>query len=313
MMNRCPPIQERGGELVRTHGDGGGASLLSVAGDPPNAFSMSVPCSSSSLSPRGTTVVLLTLLLLATSALGLSFGGGGIGGGTEGTPLPITEGTSTATADDGSGPSLVLDAGMVNAQIAHIGSGVFVGLNGRGPMVALKVTMTQIRTHLLSRTGRPLSYVAFTNDSGVAFISAPAGNYTIDAAGAVFNYGTTVGLVGNLTTRISLTVYPRFNVVSSMKIVNQGTLSQVEPSATIFLTVQGIFRSSYQAKYQLIGANPGEDGYSVVRCRAIGEYGAPGGLTVLMAPSGAYQSLPSEGIYVMHYETNSTVNYIGGH
>jgi hypothetical protein len=259
------------------------------------------------LNPRAISLSLVVLLLLATSALGLAFQGGGLGG------LPLQISHKTTAGGSTTGTQFVLSAQREVAEFIYLGPLFFAESSHlQLPIVALKVTLTQNKPNFLPRTGRALTFVGFTNGSGEAVIDAPPGNYRVEAAGDVFDFISSVGLVGNLTTLLTLTVYPRFNQVSSMFVMNQGTLSQVEPSGTIFLNVQGTFHFLPQATYQVIGTESGSAGYASasISCKAIGEYGAPTGTNVVMVPVGAYQSLPSKGIYVMHYETNSTVAYI---
>jgi hypothetical protein len=268
------------------------------------------------MNPRAASVAFVILLLVATSALGLAFQGGGLGG----SPLLIAQRTTAETGGPATGPRFVL-----KAELEYQDYGIFANssllqlptLVGTFPIEGARVSLVPLQpeglqSQVLNARGRPVAFEDVTNGSGLAVIHAPAGNYTVVTAGNLFNFTEVVSLRGNLTTLLALTVYPHSNKVNSMEVINQRTVSQVEPTATIFLNVSGTFVYAPHTPYRLTGLTPdtyGTYSFLTILCNVVSEYSAPGGTWAVMSPIGAYTSFPTGGLFLQQFEANSTVSY----
>jgi hypothetical protein len=278
---------------------------------------------------RASTGALLAALVFATAILGFALQGGG-GALVGGRPSGRSGGTSGPNG--GVPPTLVVEA-------ATVASG---GLYGEivqtqhfllVPLAGLRFTLTGVLPGAASNR-HPPTYFVFTNSSGVAETALPGGNYTVQAAASDFYFEGSVDMIANQTTTLSLQVVPEFMNVTSLVVMNQDTVSQVEPTATIYARVQGEVQITPSAFYQVVGLDTvtfnSTTGFcsspeicvstSVVtldvplsaNVTAVGGYPAPGGTWVLLAPSSPYQPIPQLGVRLVQYITNSTVTYSAG-
>lgn len=256
---------------------------------------------------RALAAALVSILLVATTALGATFeGGGGIGGGGSG--------GVQATATRGNGfrvPLLVVQAQTVgqdyllqSSNLTVLPSYMYV------PLAGLNLVLTEVQPPSEFRLGRTPTYYLVTNSSGFSEIRLPVGNYSVQATGSVFNYTGSVMLLTNVTTYLGLTVSPAFNRVESAVVINQDTISSIEPTATIFMDIQGPFSYVPEAPCQLVGAGRSAQGENLtVNGVLSGEYPAEGGHWVLMSPKGALQDIPAEGMLLLRYSVQSSVSY----
>ena len=273
------------------------------------------------MSSRLTAALLLIIFVIATVAMGLTFdatglggvGAGGFGGGGKSSTL------------NGKFPHLLVEAFSVPGGELTFTSSPGSNDSRREPMTNLLFTLTATEV-ALSRLGRPLTYYAFTNASGLGTIAVAAGNYSIEAATSQFNLTRPVSFRGNLTTELVLVVTPVLTDVVSLTVVNPDQAFALQPGGLVYAEVPGAFNYDRYSLYQIIGQSQwvltqsgGTSGITVVSLQVIrinatvvGFYGSPGGTTVVLSPSGSFGAIPAGAVRMLQYVANSTVRFIGG-
>ena len=273
------------------------------------------------LRSRLTTALLLFILVVTTVAMGLAFDSGGRdgqGGGGGG------NGGSNSTFN-GHVPHLLVKAYAAAQSAPSPVSYNEENVSQLTPIMGLKFTLTATDVGR-SRLGRPLTYYAFTNASGLGTIAVAAGNYSIEAATSQFNLTRPVSFRGNLTTELVLVVTPVLTDVVSLTVVNPDQAFALQPGGLIYAEVPGAFNYDRYSLYQIIGQSQwvltqsgGTSGITVVSLQVIrinatvvGFYGSPGGTTVVLSPSGSFGAIPAGAVRMLQYVANSTVRFIGG-
>lgn len=265
------------------------------------------------------TAALVSLLIVATAILGITFEGGGNSGASATTGKSVTSNEKAASL-----PHLVVFAQIVAPKYLLESVNYSPG-SGYGapappipeymlsPVSGLKLTLTSDQPAPTLRGGTLPKYDLYTNESGLAESLLPAGNYTVEGFGDTFNYTGSIDLVSNATTYLGLTVYPKLTNVTSVEVVNQDLISQVEPSGTIFIEVPGTFHYTPGAFYQLLEPSAGITlGGAAVNGVLKGEYASPDGTWVIMDPQGGLQPVPTAGAMLMHYATSSLSFRVSG-
>lgn len=271
------------------------------------------------MKPQAATAALVLLLLVATAVLGITFEGGG---GSSG-PGSSTEASTRQKSEKL--PQLLVQARIVSPEWLQESVRFLQAWPGANftstpppfpetmlsPISGLEFVLTAVRSVSSPTPRPPLSYSVYTNSTGLGSALLPAGNYTVAAAGDVFNYTGSISMTTNAVTFLGLTVYPSFTNVTSIEVVNPDIISMVEPSGTVFIEVPGSFHYLPDTLYQLVEENP-----SVLLGRAsvsgvlTGEYSSPSGTWVVMDPRGTLQAYPAYGGLLMRYVVSGYSGYL---
>lgn len=273
------------------------------------------------------TAALVSLLLVATVLLGITFEGGGPSGGSSASGATGTTGvqTDTRTGKSTSAPHLVLRAQIVSPRFLEESAQYTKALPPGStdflvpipqtmltPLTGTKFVLTSVQPPS-PRPERPPTFNVYTNSSGLASSYLPVGNYTVQSSGEVFNFTGSLSLASNATTYLGVVVYPRFTNVTSVEVVNHDGITQVEPSGTVYLEVPGPFRYLPGSVYQLV--EQGQEilqGGGTITGVITGAYPAPNGTRVVMDPRGSFQAIPTLPTLLMQYVASAVVFQTSG-
>lgn len=266
--------------------------------------------------------MLIPLLLIMSLLLGLVFGGAGLGstpGGTGGQVSSAAPNPPTVTS-----PYL-----LAIAESTEFSSGNATPTAGSSsqfttvPLAGLGLSLTEVGVGNKFNRGRPTSFRVVTNSSGEVFASVSEGNFTVTALGTGFNFTKTVEFQADVTTVLRLDITPVESGASPVVVINQDTVSTLEPSSVIYAKFAENFTFPVNSTIQLSGWTStvsGETGAGLlylrstqrveVLCTVIGEYEGAGGTWVAMQPSAPYQPIPALGVVFTSYQANSTVSYL---
>jgi hypothetical protein len=281
---------------------------------------------------NGATIGLILALLLTTAGLGLILGGGaGIGNDSlKGPPQ-----ASAAAAKPLLGPILLVKAETaVSTQSLTVTGGSAITVSGNSgpngsnfniipqstvtnqsvtlePLAGVEFAVQGLQSFSGALRGPVLSYSVTTNSSGMGEISVPPGNFSVTAVGPNFSFGESLPFKQNQITSLTLEVTPTFGDVQSIYVQNQDTISGVEPTGTIYAEVAGNLSYAMHTPTQLVGYSQGPTvTQTSLGVTVTGYYRSPEGTLVVLRPSGPYSVLPSSGISLVQYRTNSTVKFI---
>ena len=266
--------------------------------------------------------MLVPLLLITSLLLGLVFGGVGLGsasggGGGQVSPTapnpPITNSPYLLAIAEG----IQLPSGNLTPTTG--GTGPFTHV----PLAGLQLTLTEVGAGNKFNRGRPTSFQVVTNSSGEVFTSMSEGNFTVTSLGTGFNFTKTIEFRAGVTTVLRLDITPVENGASSVVIINQDTVSTLEPGSIIYARFAENATFAVNSTIQLTGwtsAVSGGTGTGLlylrsvqrveVSCTVIGEYEGAGGTWVAMEPQAPLQSIPAQGVVFIGYQANSTVSYL---
>jgi hypothetical protein len=262
------------------------------------------------------TIALTVLLLVSTFTVGFVLAVGaqrqgkapsGAGGG--GPPAPLTTPQSIFVVKAmGVSPQYVYPASLLKKIPPYM----------LAPLQGLAVVIAGLEPFGTARRGLPYNNQLVTNSSGIGEGGVPAGNYTIRTVGSDSNFSTTVGFREGMITILTLTVTPLAGNVSTLLLINQDTLSGVQPTADLYATVKGNFGLSASTFTELLGLGPtpsrrpsAPSPLLTIDLTVLGTYPSPEGTVVAMRPQAAYSFLPKSGLTLIQFRTNSTVNYVG--
>jgi hypothetical protein len=281
---------------------------------------------------NGATIGLILALLLTTAGLGLILGGGaGIGNDSlKGPPQ-----ASSAATKPLLGPILLVKAETaVSTESLTVTGGSIITVSGNSgpsgssfniipqstvknqsvtlePLAGVEFAVQGLQSFSGALRGPVLSYSVTTNSSGMGEISVPPGNFSVTAVGPNFSFGESLPFKQNQITSLTLEVTPTFGDVLSVYVQNQDTISGVEPTGTIYAEVAGNLSYAMHTPTQLVGYSQGPTvTQTSLGVTVTGYYPSPEGTLVVLRPSGPYSVLPSSGISLVQYRTNSTVKFI---
>lgn len=266
--------------------------------------------------------MLIPLLLITSLLLGLVFGGAGLGSASGG-----AGGQASSAAPN---PPITTSPYLLAiAESTGLPSGNFTPTTGGTgqftpvPLAGLRLILTEVGAGNKFNRGRPTSFQVVTNSSGEVFASMSEGNFSVTSSGTGFNFTKTVEFRAGVTTVLRLDITPVESGASSVVIINQDTVSTIEPGAVIYAKFAENFTFAVNSTVQLTGwtsAVSGGTGAGLlylrsaqrveVSCTVIGEYEGAGGTWVAMQPSAPFQSIPALGVVFISYQANSTVSYL---
>jgi len=263
------------------------------------------------------TLVLAAILLLSSFAIGLTFQGG-----------TGREGKSPAGSGPGSGPALgsltvpifVVRAAEVSPSYL-LAASLLSNVPGYmfAPLSGVTVTIAGLLSVGTARRGIPYNNQLVTNSSGIGEGVEPHGNFTIHAKGSNFNFSTSLGFAQGKITYLNLTVIPFAGNVSSITLINQDTLSGIQPTAMVYATVEGnpVFEDSSLAELLALGPSQSHRTSApppllTIDLTILGTYPSPEGMVIAMKPQTAYSFLPSSGLTLIQFRAYSKVTYIAG-
>jgi hypothetical protein len=267
------------------------------------------------------TASLVALLVVATAALGLTFGGGSsfqnpAGGGPAGATQSETK--------TGTFPEVIVKAEahrLITENFIFVsGPNVTVSTGGSSgvfvdplpwPLAGLQVVLTEQAEVGVPPTkfGGPQSYSITTNSSGIGVAYVLPGNYTVTASGSYFNFTGSISARVSTMTYLQVTVNPALESVITVVVSNQDGVLGVEPTAAIYADVAGTPYLTATTPYFLVGALPGTFVLRTLAVHILGSYPSLEGTWIVMEPAAPYSAVPSYGVNLLHYAANSTVSY----
>lgn len=222
-------------------------------------------------------------------------------------------------------PSLVVRARVVSNSFLSVAS-TLTDIPGYMfvPMAGLRFNVVGLQSRAIEHGGVPqLNYAVITNSSGIGEQSVPIGNFTVHAYNGILNFTASLRFSSRATTYLNLSVVPVYGTVSSIAILNQDTLSGVEPTAVLYAVVSGNSHFESSSITEVKGSfgapltTSGPQFYATfeltleltINATIIGSYSTPQGTLVVLRPSGYYPTLPTTNIVLFQYRTDSSVSY----
>jgi len=263
------------------------------------------------------TLVLALMLLLSSFAIGLTFQGG-----------TGREGKSPTGSGPGSGPALgTLSQPLFVVRAVEVSPSYLLAAsllrNVPGymfaPLSGVTVAIAGLLSVGIARRGIPYNNQLVTNSSGIGEGVEPRGNFTIHVRASNFNFSTPLGFAQGRITYLNLTVVPFSGNVSSITLMNQDTLSGIQPTAMVYATVEGnpVFENSSLAELLALGPSQSHRPSApppllTIDLTILGTYPSPEGMVIAMKPQSAYSFLPSTGLTLIQFRANSKVSYLVG-
>jgi hypothetical protein len=253
------------------------------------------------------TATLLLVLLVMAGALGLVLGGGA---GLQGAGPGGLGRASTVAVQTSTGPIFLVKAESVVASFSSAGSGI-TARSVLAPLAGVRFDIRGVQSPSAALRGPLLSYYVITNSTGMGELQVPRGNFTVAASGENFALTEILSFRANTITFLNLKVLPTYGNVTSISVSNQDTLVGVEPTGTIFADIAGRVSFTPDITSQLVGYPAGTSRtITSVDLTVVGSYDSPQGTLVVLKPLQPYPALPSNGLVLLQYKTNSTVRYI---